>query len=87
MKRAIERELGLGVSAGVSLTKVLAKVASKYQKPSGLTVIPRRHFQPLPMELSGLLRELFDVLYQETEKILSNVVDDILFQRILPSEN
>ncbi|SEM77477.1 DNA polymerase-4 [Syntrophus gentianae] len=42
MKRAIERELGIGVSVGVSLTKVLAKVGSKHQKPSGLTVIAGR---------------------------------------------
>jgi len=42
MKRAIERELGLGVSVGISLTKVLAKVGSKHQKPSGLTVIAGR---------------------------------------------
>jgi len=42
MKRTIERELGLGVSVGISLTKVLAKVGSKYQKPSGLTVIAGR---------------------------------------------
>ncbi|OPY13127.1 MAG: DNA polymerase IV [Syntrophus sp. PtaB.Bin001] len=42
MKRAIERELGLGVSVGVSLTKVLAKVGSKHQKPRGLTVIAGR---------------------------------------------
>lgn len=42
MKRTIEGELGLGVSVGVSLTKVLAKVGSKYQKPRGFTVIPGR---------------------------------------------
>jgi len=42
MKRTIERELGLGVSVGISLTKALAKVGSKHQKPSGLTVIAGR---------------------------------------------
>jgi len=42
MKKTIERELGLGVSVGISLTKVLAKVGSKYQKPSGMTVIAGR---------------------------------------------
>jgi len=42
MKRTIERELGFSVSAGISLTKVLAKVGSKHQKPSGLTVIAGR---------------------------------------------
>jgi len=46
MKRSIERELGLGVSVGISLTKVLAKVGSKHQKPSGLTVISGRSIAP-----------------------------------------
>lgn len=42
MKEAIERELGITVSVGVSLSKVLAKIGSKYKKPSGLTLIPGR---------------------------------------------
>jgi len=54
IKREIEKELGIGISAGLSLTKVLAKVASKYQKPDGLTVIPgrsiARYLQALPVE-------------------------------------
>ncbi len=54
MKAAIEKELGIGVSVGLSLTKVLAKVASKHQKPDGLTFIPGRsiadYLQGLPVE-------------------------------------
>ena len=42
MKTEIERDLGITVSAGLSITKVLAKAASKYQKPAGMTVIPGR---------------------------------------------
>lgn len=42
MKETIEQELGLTVSAGLSLTKVLAKLASKYKKPSGFTPISGR---------------------------------------------
>ncbi|MBU4372207.1 MAG: DNA polymerase IV [Syntrophaceae bacterium] len=42
MKKEIEKDLGLTVSVGMSLTKVLAKVASKHQKPNGLTIIPGR---------------------------------------------
>ncbi|MBN1470704.1 MAG: DNA polymerase IV [Syntrophaceae bacterium] len=42
MKKEIERELGITVSAGLSITKVLAKVASKHQKPSGVTIISGR---------------------------------------------
>jgi nucleotidyltransferase/DNA polymerase involved in DNA repair len=42
MKQAIDRELGITVTVGLSLTKVLAKVASKYDKPNGTTIIPGR---------------------------------------------
>src|SRR5512136_2665378 len=42
IKKEIEKELGITVSVGLSITKVLAKVASKHQKPSGLTIIKGR---------------------------------------------
>ncbi len=40
IKREVNDELGLSVSLGLAPTKVLAKVASKYVKPNGLTLIP-----------------------------------------------
>ncbi len=42
MKKEIERELGITVSVGLSITKVLSKVASKHLKPAGMTVIKGR---------------------------------------------
>jgi len=42
MKKEIERELGITVSVGLSITKVLAKVASKHHKPAGITIIKGR---------------------------------------------
>lgn len=54
MKAEIERSLGITVSAGLSLTKVLAKVGSKHRKPSGITIIPgreiARYLRDLPVE-------------------------------------
>ncbi|GLI54480.1 DNA polymerase Y family protein [Thermodesulfovibrio yellowstonii] len=54
IKETIKRELGITVSVGVSLTKVLAKVASKNRKPDGLTVIPGKdvhlYLKELPIE-------------------------------------
>jgi DNA polymerase-4/DNA polymerase V len=54
MKETIERELGITVSVGLSITKVLAKVASKHQKPAGMTVIKGRdiaqYLNNLPVE-------------------------------------
>jgi len=42
IKRDLDTELGVTFSAGLAPTKVLAKVASKWKKPSGLTIIPAR---------------------------------------------
>jgi DNA polymerase-4/DNA polymerase V len=51
MKMEIQRETGLTVSVGLSLTKVLAKVGSKHRKPDGLTIIPGR-------DIASYLRDL-----------------------------
>jgi len=40
MQETIAAELDIPVSVGVSVSKVLAKIASKHGKPEGLTVIP-----------------------------------------------
>ena len=54
MRTAIGTELGITVSAGVSLSKVLAKIGSKHNKPNGLTMIPGRevhlYLEKLPVE-------------------------------------
>src|SRR5512135_2240461 len=54
MQETIEKELGITVSAGVSLSKVLAKIGSKHRKPNGLTMIPGRDIhlflEKLPVE-------------------------------------
>ena len=54
MQQAIHQELGFTVSVGVSLSKVLSKIGSKWKKPSGLVLIPGReihtYLQQLPIE-------------------------------------
>lgn len=40
IKQELHVELGITFSVGLSATKVLAKIASKWKKPDGLTVIP-----------------------------------------------
>lgn len=54
IKDAIQKELGITVSAGVSLTKMLAKLASKEHKPDGFTAVPgyRLHefLKDMPLE-------------------------------------
>jgi DNA polymerase IV len=54
MQETVEKELGITVSIGVSLSKVLAKIGSKHRKPHGLTLIPGRdihlYLEDLPVE-------------------------------------
>ncbi len=45
MQSAIEKELSITVSVGVSITKTLAKMASKLKKPNGLAVIEGKDIQ------------------------------------------
>lgn len=41
----LDTELGMTFSIGLSCTKVLAKMGSKWKKPHGLTIIPLNHAQ------------------------------------------
>lgn len=47
IKTTVESELGISVSVGVSLSKSLAKLASNFRKPSGLTVVPGKYIHIL----------------------------------------
>jgi DNA polymerase-4/DNA polymerase V len=54
IQETIENELGITVSVGVSISKVIAKIGSKHKKPHGLTVIPGKrihtYLSDLPVE-------------------------------------
>jgi len=54
IKDEVCKNLGITVSVGLSVTKVLAKIGSKYQKPNGLTIIQGReialYLQNLPVQ-------------------------------------
>jgi len=43
----VHRELGISVSVGLSLSKSLAKLCSKFRKPQGLTAVPGRYIHLL----------------------------------------
>ncbi len=45
IKQQIEKSLGITVSVGLSYSKTLSKIASKREKPSGLTVIHSENIQ------------------------------------------
>ena len=54
IKQAIQKELGLTVSVGLSASKILAKLASKEKKPDGFTVVRGRDIhlflQKMPLD-------------------------------------
>jgi DNA polymerase-4/DNA polymerase V len=54
VKHDLDSELGVTFSVGLAPSKVLAKVASKWKKPSGLTIIPgvkaHRFLKDLPVD-------------------------------------
>ncbi|HLP44280.1 MAG TPA: DNA polymerase IV [Candidatus Nanoarchaeia archaeon] len=45
VQETLYKELGITFSVGLSVSKVLAKVASKWKKPNGLTIIPQSQIQ------------------------------------------
>jgi len=42
IRRTVQQELGITVSVGVSVSRTLAKMASEYHKPNGVTIVPGR---------------------------------------------
>ena len=55
LKESIRRERGLTATVGIAPNKLLAKLASDFQKPDGLTLIPERDkvefLRPLPVRV------------------------------------
>jgi len=47
LRAMVRNELGLTVSVGISLTKTLAKLCSKFRKPDGQTIVRREHVTTL----------------------------------------
>lgn len=50
IKEAVRRELDITVSIGLSLTKMLAKICSKEDKPDGFTAVPGRRLHEFLMD-------------------------------------
>ena len=54
IKQSLDAELGFTFSVGLAPNKVIAKIASKWSKPSGLTIIPaiaiHQYLEKLPVE-------------------------------------
>jgi DNA polymerase-4 len=59
IKQEIKKELNLTASAGVSINKLLAKIASDYQKPDGLFVIAEEDINDFMQNLD--IKKIFGV--------------------------
>ncbi len=70
IRRRVEEEVGITVSAGVANSKFLAKIASDWQKPNGLTVIRPEQVDVFVAELS--VAKIFGV-GKVTEKKLNQL--------------
>ncbi|MDO8509593.1 MAG: DNA polymerase IV [bacterium] len=69
IKNTIKKELGISVSVGIATTKVLAKIASKWNKPDGLTIITP---QNLPIFLKQLpIEKVWGVGYSNAMQMKS----------------
>lgn len=74
IKKEVFAETGLTISAGVAASKLVAKIASDFQKPDGLTIVPsgkeQEFLAPLPIkDLWGVgksTREALNLLNVET---------------------
>ncbi len=47
IRQAVASEMGFTVSVGISLTKTIAKICSKFRKPNGQTIVQRAHLPVL----------------------------------------
>jgi DNA polymerase-4/DNA polymerase V len=55
MRHAVATEMGLTVSVGISLTKTIAKLCSKFRKPNGQTIVRRQHL-PLLLKRTAIAK-------------------------------
>jgi DNA polymerase-4 len=90
IKKQVAEDIGLTVSAGVASSKLVAKIASDYDKPDGLTIVPAGDEQsflaPLPIaRLWGVgkaTREALALLGVNTIGDLSRLPPDLLQSKL-----
>ncbi|MES2214385.1 MAG: DNA polymerase IV [Patescibacteria group bacterium] len=76
LKATLQSELGMTFSLGIGPTKVLAKVASKWQKPDGLTVIDPDRIREFLKDLS--ISKIWGIGPQTTREIQSKGINTAL---------
>jgi nucleotidyltransferase/DNA polymerase involved in DNA repair len=84
VKCEVERELGIGVTVGLSTTKVLAKVASTYRKPDGFTTIPGRAIASYLRNLA--VKDIWGIGHATTHSLAKMGIEGALDFARLPEE-
>jgi DNA polymerase-4 len=80
LKSEIQRERKLTASVGIASNKLLAKLASDFQKPDGLTLIPERDkvqfLRPMPVRaIHGVGRVTEQILHQAGLRTVGDLQD------------
>lgn len=78
IKQEIKKEVGITASIGIASSRVVAKIASDYQKPDGLTYVPagqeKNFLSPLPIrELPGIGVKMEEYFHQLGIKTLGQL--------------
>ena len=86
IKTEIQKEVGITASIGIATTKVVAKVASDFQKPDGITYVPKgsekKFLSPLPIrDLPGIGKKMEEYFQYFGIKTLGELAK-IQFERV-----
>jgi len=78
IKKDVKNEVGITASIGIAATKVVAKIASDFQKPDGLTYVPkgkeREFLSSLPIvDLPGIGRKMEEYFHQLGVKTIGEI--------------
>ena len=84
IKDTVESNLGITVSIGISLTKSLAKIASNFHKPSGLTVIDGRSIETFLKQVP--VKDIWGI-GEQTSSYLKKLNIHTAYQFVMLSEN
>ena len=89
IKEAIQKELDITVSVGVSLSKTLAKICSRYRKPNGFTAVAGyrldEFLKDVPLEMvCGFGKNTVELLNKhEIENVLDYIQKPLFFAKSL----
>ncbi len=89
IQQEVQSMTGISVSVGIGPSKTLAKMASEYRKPAGVTVIEKRNIETFLADRSaaaipgiGRARQKHTAAHQWTTAWDITMVDDVMIQKL-----